>query len=184
MSKFGLYEGTVRLVLFDVDGVLTDGSLNIGSDGEQTKIFNVRDGLAVALLRAHGVKSGVLSGKSSKPLDFRIKQLGFDVAVTGQLEKRGAFEEIKSQQKLKNSEVVFVGDDVVDLPLAGVAGGFYAPADAHPLVLSKADFVTTARGGRGVAREVAEHLLQSGGLSLQEIYQPLIDSWNKYDAAQ
>ena len=84
------YQGPIKLVLFDVDGVLTDGGLHIDGKGEQFKTFNVRDGLAVALLRVHGIRCGVLSGKASPSLDFRIHQLGMDVAVTGRLEKLDA----------------------------------------------------------------------------------------------
>ena len=178
------YQGPVRLVLFDVDGVLTDGTLYLDGQGEQIKGFNVRDGLAVSLLRAHGIRSGVLSGKTSAALDYRIRQLKFDVAVTGRLEKREAYAAIKREQGLEDSQIAYVGDDVVDLPLAGLVGCFYAPSDAHPLVLSNANHVVQARGGRGVAREVAEHLLQAGGLNLEQAYRPLIDEWNRYDAVQ
>lgn len=179
-----IYNGPVRLVLFDVDGVLTDGSICVAEDGERTKTFNVRDGLAVALLRAHGIGCGVLSGKASGALDYRVQQLGFDIAITGRLDKLEAYEEIKRQQKLEDSQIVFVGDDVIDLPLASIVEVFYAPSDAHSLVLAKADFVTKSCGGRGVAREVAEHLLQSTGLNLEQIYQPLMNKWNRHDAAQ
>ncbi len=86
-----LYRGPIRLVLFDIDAVLTDGTLFLDGQGELVKPFNVRDGLAVGLLRAHGILSGVLSGKASAPLDYRIRQLEFVVAVTGRLEKRDAY---------------------------------------------------------------------------------------------
>lgn len=178
------YGGPIRLLLLDVDGVLTDGTLLFGSDGETVKGFNVRDGLAVALLRAHGVATGVLSGKSSAPLDFRIKQLGFDVAVTGRLEKRDALAGIVQQLGISPSEVAYVGDDVVDLPLAGHVGLFYAPADAHPLVKDRADHVLALGGGRGAAREAAEHVLTSAGLSLEDAYAPLIRDWSAHHAVQ
>lgn len=173
-----------QLVLFDVDGVLTDGSLHIDSAGEVMKSFNVRDGLAVALLHAHGIKSGVLSGKKSAALDFRIKQLGFDAAVTGVLEKRAAYERIRSEFGLDESQIAYVGDDVVDLPLVGKVGRFYAPADAHPLVLRHADHVLSLCGGQGVAREAAEHILTSAGHDLEQIYSPLINDWDQFDAVQ
>lgn len=178
------YRGPVKLVLFDVDGVLTDGTLHIGSEGEQIKAFNVRDGIAISLLRAHGIRSGVLSGKASKALDYRVRQLRFDLAITGQLEKLGAYSAIKAEQKLTDAQIAYVGDDVVDLPLAGLVGSFYAPADAHSLVLSVATHVASANGGRGVAREVAEHILLSGGLTLEEMYLPLMNQWSSHDAVQ
>lgn len=178
------YRGPVQLVIFDIDGVMTDGTLHIGDDGEQFKAFNVRDGIAISLLRAHGIRSGVLSGKACKALDYRIRQLKFDLAITGEIEKLAAYSKIKAEQKLSDAQIAYVGDDVVDLPLAGLAGNFYAPADAHPLVLSAASHITTVNGGRGVAREVAEHILLAGGLTLEEMYRPLMNQWKRYDTAQ
>ena len=178
------YQGPICLVLFDVDGVLTDGSLHLNGQGEQVKVFNVRDGLAIGLLRAHGIRSGVLSGKSSAPLDFRIAQLKFDVSVTGRLEKLEAYGSIKQKFGLDDDQIAYVGDDVVDLPLIGLVGRFYAPADAHALVLERANYVMHANGGHGVAREVAEHILQEDGMSLEQVYHPLINQWNRHDAIQ
>ncbi|HIE5649159.1 TPA: KdsC family phosphatase [Stenotrophomonas maltophilia] len=178
------YQGPIKLVLFDVDGVLTDGGLHIDGKGEQFKTFNVRDGLAVALLRVYGIRCGVLSGKASPSLDFRIRQLGMDVAVTGRLEKLDALAAICGDVGVCESEIAYVGDDVVDLPLAGRVGRFYAPSDAHPLVLAAADVVTDARGGRGVGREVAERVLAEGGVDLQAAYAPLIAGWSAAGAVQ
>lgn len=180
----GVYNGPIRLVLFDVDGVLTDGTLFLDGQGELVKPFNVRDGLAVGMLRAHGIRSGVLSGKASAPLDYRVAQLGFDIAVTGRLAKREAYAAIKREHALEDSAIAYVGDDVIDLPLAGLVGYFYAPADAHPLVLASADHVVKASGGRGVAREVAEHVLERGGVRLEQAYRPLIEQWSLHNAAQ
>jgi len=178
------YQGAIKLVLFDVDGVLTDGGLHIDCKGEQFKTFNVRDGLAVALLRVHGIRSGVLSGKTSPSLDFRIQQLGMDVAVTGRLEKLEALAGICSDLAISADQIAYVGDDVVDLPLVGRVGRFYAPSDAHPLVLAAADVVADAQGGRGVGREVAERVLAEGGVGLQQAYDPLIAGWNAAGAVQ
>lgn len=178
------YQGPIRLVLFDVDGVLTDGSLYLNEQGEQMKVFNVRDGLAIGLLRAHGIRSGVLSGKTSAPLDYRIAQLKFDVAVTGRLEKRAAYASIKQELGLDDAQIAYVGDDVVDFPLIGLVACFYAPADAHALIRQHADQVMQTRGGHGVAREVAEHILQGDGMSLEQVYHPLINQWSRHDAVQ
>lgn len=179
-----LYRGPIKLVLFDVDGVLTDGSLHLGGAGETVKTFNVKDGLAVALLRSHGIGSGVLSGKSSAPLDYRLEQLKFDVAVTGKLEKREAYLALRDERGLLDEQVAYVGDDVVDLPLAGLVGCFYAPADGHELVRQRANYVLNARGGAGVAREVVEHILLRDGMTLDQIYAPLIGQWSRHGAAQ
>lgn len=175
----------IELVLFDVDGVLTDGTIWMdGSGGEAFKGFNVQDGLAVALLHAHGIRCGVLSGKSSAPLDARVKQLGFDVAVTGTLGKSEALVMITAEQGISRDEVAYVGDDVVDLPLAGIVGRFYAPSDAHPVVLAAADVVLNRAGGRGVAREAAEHVLAARGLSLEEMYIPLVETMTSSHVVQ
>jgi 3-deoxy-D-manno-octulosonate 8-phosphate phosphatase (KDO 8-P phosphatase) len=179
-----IYQGPIKLLLFDVDGVLTDGSLHMDGNGEAIKTFNVRDGLAIGLLRAHGIRSGVLTGKTSAALTYRIQQLKFDVAETGRLDKREAYSRIKLKEGLSDAQIAFIGDDVIDLPLLGIVGSFYAPADAHQLVLMGADHVLKTCGGKGVARELAEHLLMAHGLSLEQIYRPLIDQWSQLDAAQ
>lgn len=184
MNSVGAYSGQIRLVLFDVDGVLTNGTLLLDGNGEALKAFNVRDGLAVALLRAHGIRTGVLSGKASSPLDFRIRQLGFDVAITGKLEKEDALAAIGEQEGLDYASIAYVGDDVVDLPLVGLVGRFYAPADAHPLVLAHADHVLASRGGGGAARETADHILVSAGLTLEQAYAPLLKQWGRLNAVQ
>lgn len=178
------YKGPIRLVLFDVDGVLTDGSLHLSGNGEAIKTFNARDGLAIGLLHAHGILSGVLSGKASAPLDYRIKQLKFDVSETGRLDKRDAYEIIKGKCGLSDDQIAFIGDDVVDLPLIGVVRTFYAPSDAHELIRLRADYVLKTEGGKGVARELAEHLLQANGLDLEQIYRPLMNQWGCHHAVQ
>lgn len=178
------YSGPVRMLVLDVDGVLTDGTLYVGSDGEVFKSFNVRDGLAVSLLRAHGIATGVLSGKSSGALDERIRQLGVPYSITGRLEKREAIHELAAKADVTLEQIAYVGDDVVDLPLCGLVGEFYAPADAHPLVIENADHVVSSNGGAGVAREVAEAVLISGGLDLQSAYAPLLGEWSTYGAQQ
>ena len=178
------YSGEIRLLLFDVDGVLTDGTLLVGPEGEIAKPFNVRDGLAVALLRAHGIRTGILSGKASAALTYRAEELDLDFAVMGQLDKVIAIVGVLESAGLSSSQVAYVGDDVVDLALIGRVGRFYAPADAHPLVLERADYVLSSRGGFGAGRETAEHLLLSSGMSMEECYAPLIGSWGAHNAVQ
>ena len=159
-----------KLVLFDVDGVLTDGTLWIGPEGEAVKGFNAKDGVAVALLRKYGIATGIVSGKASAALDFRIQQLKFDMAITGCHDKLGAINEWLSDKDYGLESVVFVGDDVIDVQIMQAVVVAYAPADAHALAVQAAGHVTQANGGRGVAREVAEHVLLGQGLSLEEMY--------------
>lgn len=173
----GVYEGPIRLVLFDVDGVLTDGQLHITAEGELFKSFNAKDGVAVALLKAHGIRCGVVSGKSSSALDYRIRQLGFDYPITGCHDKRAALAEVATQSGIALSETVFVGDDIIDLLVMQAVGLSYAPADAHELVRCSASYVLQSSGGQGVAREVAEHILYAGGLNLAQMYAPLLEQY-------
>ncbi|CAM2171451.1 3-deoxy-D-manno-octulosonate 8-phosphate phosphatase KdsC [Burkholderia latens] len=179
-----MYRGPVRLVLFDVDGVLTDGQLHVTGDGEFMKSFHARDGVAFALLRAHGIHTGILSGKHSGALAWRAEQLGVDVLVTGCDDKAAGYADIKRRQRLDDHEIAYVGDDVNDLPVIERVGVSYAPADAHRLVRSRVDRVTDIAGGRGVARAVAEHLLAEGGLSLDDAYRPLLEQWSVHDVVQ
>lgn len=179
-----VYQGGIRLVLFDVDGVLTDGSLHLGALGEEVKIFNAKDGVAVALLKSHGISTGVLSGKASDALDYRVSQLKLDLAITGRSDKLRAYSQLKRDLCLDDREIVFVGDDVIDLPVIRRAALSYAPADAHELVRWEASHITRTKGGKGVAREVAEHLLQLGGLTLEEAYAPLLNKWSTHDVQQ
>ena len=102
------YRGPVRLVIFDVDGVLTDGSLHMGADGEVYKTFSARDGVAFALLRAHGMFSAIISGKSSKALDYRGQELRIDRVVTGCLDKFKAYNELKRELGLEDEQLSLI----------------------------------------------------------------------------
>jgi 3-deoxy-D-manno-octulosonate 8-phosphate phosphatase (KDO 8-P phosphatase) len=178
------YDGAIQLVLFDVDGVLTDGKLHITGEGESMKTFHAQDGVAIALLRAHGIRSGILSGKHSAALAWRAEQLRVDVLVTGCDDKRAAYERIKLERHLADSQIAYVGDDVIDLPVLEAVGMSYAPANAHRLVRQRVNRVTACAGGEGVAREVAEHILFKAGLSLEESYWPLLAQWGSHDITQ
>jgi 3-deoxy-D-manno-octulosonate 8-phosphate phosphatase (KDO 8-P phosphatase) len=180
----GLYGGAIRLVLFDVDGVLTDGKLFITGEGESMKTFHAQDGVAIALLRTHGIRSGFLSGKHSAALTWRAKQLRVDVLITGCDDKRAAYEKIKLEHEMADSQIAYVGDDIIDLPVLETVGMSYAPANAHRLVRQRVDRVTACAGGEGVAREVAEHILSKAGLSLEESYAPLLAQWESHGIVQ
>lgn len=174
----------IKLVVFDVDGVLTDGTLWINGSGEVFKGFNVQDGIAFSLLKIHGLKTGILSGKSSESLAFRANQLSVDYLVMGESEKQQAFEEMAREASLRLDEIAYVGDDVIDLQIAGHAGLFLCPSDAHSLIRENADVVLDRAGGRGVARAAAEHILLLSGLDLNEIYNPLLDNLGKANVQQ
>lgn len=165
----------IKLVLFDVDGVMTDGSIYINELGEDFKKFNVKDGLAIELLRSHGIKTGVVSGKASKALTKRCNQLGFDFIITGCKNKLPRVIDICTELKITLAETAFVGDDVLDLPVMLQCGVSVAPSDGHQLVLDSANIITTAIGGAGVVREFADLLLVERCHSLNEVYKVFLD---------
>jgi len=165
----------IKLVLFDVDGVLTDGSIYISELGECLKPFNVKDGLAIELLRCHGIATGIVSGKASPALDFRCKQLSFDFVITGCKNKLPKVLEICKTLNIDYANVAFCGDDVLDLPVMRKVGVGVAPADAHTLVLESADLILSSFGGKGVAREFADKLLTASGQSLASVYDVLLN---------
>lgn len=165
----------IKMVLLDVDGVMTDGTIYMSDEGEHLKAFNVKDGLAIELLRCHGIFTGVISGKSSEALLLRCHQLGFDKVITGCKNKQPQIKNICLEFGIELNEIAFCGDDVLDLPAFDVVGLSVAPADAHPLVIEKADWITSAQGGRGVVREFVDRLLcEQKGLALDAVYQPLL----------
>ena len=164
----------IELILFDVDGVMTDGSIYIDEHGESFKKFNVKDGLAIELLHSHGIKTGVVSGKASKALTQRCEKLGFNYIVTGCKNKLPRVEAICSELGIELEQVAFVGDDVLDLPVMQQCGASFAPSDAHALVLEQAHFTTNAQGGSGVVREVADTILLKRFNTLAEVYDVLL----------
>lgn len=153
----------IRLVIFDVDGVLTDGSLYLGDDGQEYKAFNSRDGHGMVTLRETGVRLAVITGRSSEVVRIRMESLGVAHVYQGRRDKLPAYEELKASLGLPDAEVAYVGDDVVDLPVMRRVGLAIAVADAHPLVRQHAHWSTGSGGGRGAAREVCELILEAQG---------------------
>ena len=153
----------VRLVIFDVDGVLTDGSLYLGDDGQEYKAFHSRDGHGMTMLQESGVAIGIITGRSSQVVRLRMESLGVRHVHQGQRDKRAAYEQLKTDLGLGDDEVAFVGDDVVDLPVMRRVGLAIAVQDAHPAVKQHAHWQTPSRGGRGAARDVCELLMEAQG---------------------
>jgi 3-deoxy-D-manno-octulosonate 8-phosphate phosphatase (KDO 8-P phosphatase) len=154
---------SIRAVIFDVDGVLTDGSLYLGDDGQEYKAFNSRDGHGMVMLAHSGVTLAIITGRSSEVVRIRMESLGIEHVLQGRREKLPAYEELKQQLGVDDHEVAYVGDDVVDLPVMRRVGLAVAVADAHPLVLEHAHWRTRSPGGRGAAREVCELILRAQG---------------------
>ncbi|PKM45761.1 MAG: 3-deoxy-manno-octulosonate-8-phosphatase KdsC [Gammaproteobacteria bacterium HGW-Gammaproteobacteria-1] len=153
----------IRLVIFDVDGVLTDGSLYLGDDGQEYKAFNSRDGHGMKMLQATGVEIGIITGRTSQVVQHRMDGLGIRHVYQGKQEKLPAFEELVAKLGLPPHQVAYVGDDVVDLPVMRRVGLAVAVQDAAPLVKQHAHWTTDHGGGRGAARDVCELIMRAQG---------------------
>ncbi|AOV17946.1 hypothetical protein BJI67_13540 [Acidihalobacter aeolianus] len=153
----------VRLMIFDVDGVLTDGRLILGDDGQEYKAFNSKDGHGMRMLADSGVALAILTGRSSRVVERRAADLGIDHVVQGRRDKLPAFEELLARIGLSAEAVAYVGDDIVDLPVMRRVGLAMAVADAAAEVRTHAHWVTAAAGGRGAAREACELVMRAQG---------------------
>ena len=153
---------SVRLVVFDVDGVFTDGTLVIDANGVESKTFHVRDGLGVKRLMAAGVGVAVISGRRSPAVALRMRELGVTHVHLGIEDKRGVFDGLCNELGLQPGETAVVGDDLPEIALFEVAGLSIAVADAHADVRARADWTTSLPGGRGAVREIADALIEAG----------------------
>lgn len=153
----------VRLVIFDVDGVLTDGSLYLGDDGQEYKAFNSLDGHGMVMLRNSGVEIGIITGRTSEVVRIRMESLGISHLYQGQRDKRPAYRELKQKLGLEDSQIAYVGDDVVDLPVMTRVGLAIAVRDAHPFARQHAHWTTPSPGGHGAGREVCELIMEAQG---------------------
>lgn len=163
---------TVRLFVFDVDGVLTDGRIVLDNLGNELKFFDVRDGAGLALLKRAGVATGLLTGRTSQVVARRAQELDVDYVVQGSADKAAGLAALCAQAAVSPDQVAYMGDDFIDLPVMLRVGFAAAPADAHDEVRKRAHYVTQAKGGRGAAREAAELLLRARGqweLLMQEL---------------
>ena len=154
----------IKLLIMDVDGVLTDGRIIYGDDGTEYKSFDVRDGHAIKLAKRAGLMTAIISGRSSKVVTRRGKELGIDLVYQDIHKKIEVYENILKETGLKDDEVAFMGDDLVDLPVLRRVGLAIAVEDALPEVKKEASYVTKTRGGRGAVREAIEFILVSKGL--------------------
>ncbi|MFA5531444.1 MAG: 3-deoxy-manno-octulosonate-8-phosphatase KdsC [Thiohalomonadaceae bacterium] len=153
----------VRLVIFDVDGVLTDGSLFIGDDGQEYKAFNSRDGHGMKMLLRTGVEIAIITGRTSQVVRHRMENLGIQHVYQGCVEKLPFFEELMAKLGLSPHEVAYVGDDVVDVPVMRRTGFAVAVQDAHHLAKRHAHWITPNGGGRGAARDLCELIMEAQG---------------------
>ena len=151
----------LKLILTDVDGVMTDGSIFIMPTGEEARVFNVKDGYGVILAHAAGIETGIITGRASNTVTERARTLGMSVVKQGSLDKVRLFEEVLSEKSLAPHEVAYIGDDYPDLPILQRVGLSATPADA-PLALKEAAFMIMENpGGRGALREFIESILRA-----------------------
>jgi len=153
----------VELLLFDVDGVLSDGSIVLRGDGAERKAFFVRDGAALVWARRTGLQVGLLSGRTSEATSRRAAELGIELVVQGELDKLSAYNRILDSTGRTDAEVAYMGDDLLDLPVLGRVGLSAAPADAIPEVLARVHWISILAGGRGAARDLIELVLRARG---------------------
>lgn len=155
----------IKLVIFDVDGVLTDGGLYFTDDGREIKKFNVKDGLGISILVKKGVEVAVITGRTSVIVADRMKSLGVNHVYQGRMNKLETYENLKVAMNITDQEVAFVGDDIIDLPIMYKCSLSVAVADAHEEVKSHARLVLTKRGGMGAARDVCDLIMKAQNLS-------------------
>ncbi|SMN13290.1 3-deoxy-D-manno-octulosonate 8-phosphate phosphatase [Bathymodiolus heckerae thiotrophic gill symbiont] len=153
----------IKLIIFDVDGVLTDGGLYFTDDGTEFKRFNSLDGHGIKLLKDNGVEPAVITARESNAVKHRMENLGIVHFYQGQSNKVVAFNDLLQKLNLSADKVAYVGDDVIDLPVMNQVGFSIAPANAHDLVKQQANLTTEKMGGHGAVREVCDFILKAQG---------------------
>jgi 3-deoxy-D-manno-octulosonate 8-phosphate phosphatase (KDO 8-P phosphatase) len=153
----------LKLLILDVDGVLTDGKLFFDNQGNEYKSFHARDGHGIKLLRQTGVEVAVISGRKSNSVALRMKNLGIEHVYQGHEHKQGAFNEIIEKLGITPEQAAHIGDDLLDLPIMTKVGLAIAVADANFAVKQHADWCTTLPGGQGAVREVCDFIMQAQG---------------------
>ncbi|MGM0466042.1 MAG: KdsC family phosphatase [Acidobacteriota bacterium] len=151
----------IKMILMDVDGTLTNGTLLVLQNGEEVKSYHVRDGLGILLAYLAGIKTGIITGKNSKALELRAEKLKILELHQGILNKMQVLLNIKEKHKLKTEEIAYIGDDLGDLEVIKAVGLGGAVADAHPLVRKNSDYVCRQKGGSGAVREFIEFILNA-----------------------
>jgi len=160
-EEFALRASRLKLLVLDVDGVLTDGTVWIGSDGHEAKAFSIRDGASIAWAQRSGLEVALLSGRPSDATTRRAAELRINTVIQVGPEKRAPFQRLLQERQLDASEIAYMGDDLLDLPVLRLAGVSAAPGDAAPEVRERVHWVSNAAGGRGAVREFVEALLRA-----------------------
>lgn len=167
----------IKLLICDVDGVLSDGKVYYGNQGDELKSFNIKDGLGIKLLQKSGINVAIITGRKSAIVERRAKELGIEHVFQGHSDKRAAFNKVVQTLSITPDQVAHIGDDLPDLPLMKLAGLGICVADGYAFVKQQADWTTQLNGGEGAVREVADLLLFS-----QQKLSPLLDSYLLLDS--
>lgn len=154
----------IRLLILDVDGVLTDGSIILDNEGNEYKSFHVRDGHGIKMLFRAGILVAIITGRFSRVVERRALELGITEVHQKCTDKRAAYTDLARKYSLSDEEIAYVGDDIVDAPVMAMAGLPIAVSDADEEIKKYAQYVTQNRGGRGAVREVSDFILKSKGL--------------------
>jgi len=159
----------IRLLILDVDGVLTDNSLYISGSGEEMKRFDVSDGMGIYLAKKSGIKIALISGRKSKATQLRAEELRIEDAILDANEKLVPYQRIKSKLKIKDEEIAFMGDDLLDVPVLKKAGLPIVVENSNHITKKYAAYITEAKGGQGAVREVIDLILRSKGINLEDL---------------
>ncbi|AGH81892.1 3-deoxy-D-manno-octulosonate 8-phosphate phosphatase [Psychromonas sp. CNPT3] len=150
----------IKLLICDVDGVFSDGRIYLGNQGEELKAFHTKDGFGMKAIMQQGIEIAIITGRQSNIVANRMQALGVSLIFQGKEDKLSVYQSLLTKLNLNASEVAYIGDDVVDLPVIQACGLGVAVNDAHPLVIQGADLVTKTRGGFGAVREICDLFLQ------------------------
>ncbi len=159
----------IKYIFLDVDGVLTDGKIIVGSDNTEYKNFDVKDGVGIFIAQKMGINFAILSGRYSKVIELRAKELNIDIVYQNLMKKIEAYNEIKQKYKLKDEEICFIGDDLIDVPVMKKCGFSVAPQDSCDEVKKISHYICKKKGGEGCVREFVEVLLKAKGIWKESI---------------
>ncbi len=154
----------INLLLLDVDGVMTDGGIIYDGNGLETKVFNVKDGHGIKMLQRHGIEVGIITGRTSKVVEIRAAELGIELVYQGALKKLDSYQDIKLRTGLADSQIAYMGDDVIDVPVMKRVAFAAAPSDGLPEARNAAHYVSSNGGGKGAVREICDLILKGRGL--------------------
>jgi 3-deoxy-D-manno-octulosonate 8-phosphate phosphatase (KDO 8-P phosphatase) len=153
----------IKMLVLDVDGVMTDGKIIMDGEGRELKNFNVRDGHGLVMIQRYGIGVAILTGRTSAVVDYRARDLKITEVYQGALNKKEVFAEILKKNRLTTDQIAYVGDDIVDIPVLKMVGFSATVADALEVVKKVVDYVTANRGGKGAIREICEMMLMAQG---------------------